>query len=452
MTFQAERAAREERANLIVTTRPIVEKMERGERLTVEERTELDGKHTRIAELNQEIRTYEEAAKLSAEAAASISAPEARGDERTDVERREADFSDYIKRGAVSPELRAAGEASGSAGGFLVPPGWWQRLQIAMKAFGGTAEDYEQLETASGQPMQWATVDPTTTVGQLVGSTATTGANGQTPGQGALGGTANENQQVGDLDYAFGQGTLSAYMYTSGVQKVSFQLSNDSAFDTDAFVSARTGEALGRAKAIAAISGSGSSQPLGIITALAAKTSTGTVGSGSVASNGGFLTLKAGMGTPQTANGLDTELTTNTLSPNTLRAMIASVDPAYRALGAKFYMNDNQLLGLRGQVDSNGRALINLNDGISPGEPTVLWGYGIKVDQNIPNLAASTTGGPIFGHLQSAMVLRTVNQSGLLRLAERYADLLQVGYIAYMRFDIRSNDLRAAVTVKAAAT
>ena len=74
------------------------------------------------------------------------------------------------------------------------------------------------------------------------------------------------------------------------------------------------------------------------------------------------------------------------------------------------------------------------------------------VDQNIPNLAASTTGGPIFGHLQSAMVKRTVKGAGVLRLTERYADFLQVGYIGFMRTDIRSKDLRAAVTVKPAGT
>ena len=449
MTFPAERAAREERASLIHNTDPHIQKLQRGERLTVEERTALEGMHARIAELNAEIRSYEQAAAASAAAAADVAAPDATRGDLTADERREADFSEYIKRGSMSPELRAAGEAAGSSGGYLVPPGWWQRLQVAMKAFGGTASDFEQLETESGQPMQWATVDPTTTVGQLVGSTNTTGANGQTPGQGTAGGTANENQQVGDLDYAFGQGTLSAYMYTSGAQKISFQLANDAAFNTDQFVSARVGEALGRAKALAAISGSGSAQPLGIITALAAKSSTGTVGA-AISASGGFVTLSSARAVPQEAAGTETELVQNTLAPATLRSMIASVDPAYRALGAKFYMNDNQLLGLRGQVDSNGRPLINLQDGITPGTPTTLWGYAIEVDQNIPNLAASTTGGPVFGHLQSAMVLRTVNQSGLLRLSERYADLLQVGYIGYMRFDIRSNDLRAAVTVKAA--
>lgn len=425
MTYAAERHAREERIALAESLKPLLEQLGRGERLSVEDRTASDQKLARLTELDAEIRQYEQMRALSA--AEAPATPEDRSTDEA-VERREKDFSAYLKRGIISPELRAAGEATNSAGGFLVPPGWWQRLQVAMKAFGGTSNDYEPIETESGQPMQWATVDPTTTVGTLI----------------------TENTGISDVDYVFGQGTLSAYMYTSGVQKVSFQLANDAAFDLDSFVSARSGESLGRALAAASISGTGSNQPLGIVTALGAKGSAGTAG-GSIAGTGGFVTL-ATAGVIKNFAGTTTELIANTINATTALSMIAAVDPAYRALGAKFYFNDNQLLGLRVQVDANGRPLMNLQDGLTPGAPTTLYGYPIQVDQNIPNLTASTAGGPIFGHLKSAMVKRTVNQSGLLRLTERYADVLQVGYIGYMRFDTRSNDLRAAVTVKPAAT
>jgi hypothetical protein len=50
------------------------------------------------------------------------------------------------------------------------------------------------------------------------------------------------------------------------------------------------------------------------------------------------------------------------------------------------------------------------------------------------------------------MVYRVARDTTVMRLQERYADYLAVGYIGYYRLDIRSNDLRAAVTVKAAAT
>jgi HK97 family phage major capsid protein len=423
--FAHERALSEERGSAREAMKVVLDKLGRGEALSVEDRTALDGANKRIGEIEGELRSIAEARALS-DAAAS-SAPEAPSG--TAAERRERDFSAFVRTGAISPELRAAGEATNSAGGYLVPPGWWQRLQVALKAFGGTAADFTRIETESGQPMQWATVNPTAVVGALIG----------------------ENVTVSEQDYVFGQGTLSAYMYTSGVQQVSFQLSNDSAFDLDQFVAARVGESLGRALAAAAISGTGSAQPLGVVTALAAAPSSGTVGS-TLSQVGGYVTLAAA-GAVKNFAGSTTELISNTINPTTILNMIACVDPAYRALGSKFYMNDMQLLGLRAQVDSNGRPLVNLIDGLRGDLPiTHLMGYETVVDNNIPNLTASTAGGPIFGHLGSAMVHRVVTQSGLMRLNERYADALQIGFIGYNRWDIRSNDTRAAVVVKAAAT
>ena len=128
--------------------------------------------------------------------------------------------------------------------------------------------------------------------------------------------------------------------------------------------------------------------------------------------------------------------------------MIKAVDPAYRALGARFYMNDAQLQGMRAIVDNYGRPFYQSLQGADP----ELYGYGVAVDNNVPDIPASAAGGPIFGHLQSAKVMRVVTGASVLPLDERYADYLQVGFIGYQRLDIRSNDLRAAVVVKAAAS
>ena len=421
MTFTAERQAREERQNAFEGTKPLLEKLNSGGRLSVEERAELNERQIKVVALGAEIKDYETARSLAEASAVSI--PEARAGSTGDsAETREADFSGYLKRGVVTPELRAAGEATNSAGGYLVPPGWWQRLQVALKAFGGTASDFTPIETESGQPMQWATVNPTSIIGVLL----------------------SENAQINGQDYTFGQGTLGAYMFTSQVQLVSFQLANDSAFDLDAFVAARVGEALGRVKAQYAISGTGSNQPLGVVTALGAAGSAGTVG-GTIAQTGGTLTLKTASATT-TLGGSVTELAGNVLGFQTILSMIAAVDPAYRSLGAGFYMNDQQALNEMSVTDAYGHPLWQPSPQL--GSPDRLYNYPVTVDNNIPNLVASTAGGPIFGHLPSAMVCRTVNQAGLLRLTERYADFLQVGFIGYMRLDTRSNDLRAAVVVK----
>lgn len=466
------RKIREERMTAYEGMKAIMEKINRGDRLSVEERADFDARNRRISELETDLRTAEEAERLAEEMRKDSDGATRAPSPIDPREAREREFTQYLRTGYIGNEVRAMGEgtlapagAPGSTPGYLVPPGWFQRLQTALKVYGGIARDFELLETASGQSLQWATVDPTTTVAQLVGSSTTTGANGQTPGQGSGGGTANENQAVGDLDYVFGQGTLSAYMYTSGVQKVSIQLANDAAFNIDGFVSARVAESIGRGQAAAAVNGTGSSMPLGIYRALSgwlsSSASNGSAVGGTTNSNGGVVTLvsKAADTSIDMGNGATTQVDANTLAIPTLRAMIATVDPAYRALGAKFYMNDAQLLGLRALVDSNGRPLVNLQDGVTPGVPTSVWGYEIVVDNNIPNLSTSGVvgggsagiGGPVFGHLQSAMILRTVTEAGLMRLDQRYMDQLQIGYIGYVRFDMKSNDLRSACTVKAIA-
>jgi hypothetical protein len=50
------------------------------------------------------------------------------------------------------------------------------------------------------------------------------------------------------------------------------------------------------------------------------------------------------------------------------------------------------------------------------------------------------------------MIRREVREVRTMRLLERFADYLAVGYLGYFRVDSRSNDLRAVVGVKANAT
>lgn len=85
------------------------------------------------------------------------------------------------------------------------------------------------------------------------------------------------------------------------------------------------------------------------------------------------------------------------------------------------------------------------------GLPT-LWSYPVKVVQEIPDLTANTIGGPIFGNLDAGFVYRQARNAAVMRLQERYADFLSVGFIGYSRLDMHSNDMRAVVTVKGVAS
>lgn len=333
-----------------------------------------------------------------------------------------------------------AGVAAGSTGnnaGYMVPQGFWKHLQVALKAYGGIANDYHRIDTDTGNPMPWPTIDPTAVTASVLGA-------------------SNELTQLSVTQpFVFGQGMLNAWTLFVGPMLASLQLVQDSAFNVDEFVADRFGEALGREIAALAISGTGSGQPLGIVTALNAR------GALSGAS-GGFYQLTAGTTVKTFAATNPTELSGNLLSPTSLLGIVQGVDPAYYP-GCKWYFNATQAWNLRSVVDGNGRPLINFMNGFdadtvrSPNYNSNapvgdLFGFPVVIDNNIPNLTASTTGGPVFGNLDNAMVYRVARDTTVMRLQERYADFLAVGYIGYYRLDIRSNDLRAAVTVKAAAT
>lgn len=317
--------------------------------------------------------------------------------------------------------------ATGNYGGYMVAPAFWKNLQIALRAYGGLQNEFKQIQTETGAPMPWPTIDPTNVTASPVASELT-------------------QLSVQNL-YIFGQGMLQAWPYAIGPVLASLQLVNDSSFDVDGFVADRFGEALGREFAQLGISGTGSGQPLGIIPALSAR--------GVVSQSGGYIQLGTATAVNVIGGGTQTEIVGNLLSPISLLNMIASVDPAYRNdpkgnPTASFYVSDAQLKGLREVVDQYGRPLLVQPD---KGGTPVIYGYPVKVDPLIPALTASTVGGPVFGNLSQAMVTRTVTgATTVMRLTERFADYLAVGYIGFARVDMRSNDLRAAVTVRPAAT
>jgi HK97 family phage major capsid protein len=451
---ESERRIKEARASLWENMKPTVEKLHRGESVTAEERKAYFERDAELNGLTEELRMLESAQTREAAANESV---ETRGGYRGDeTETREANearaFEAYLRGGndavqalpaeqrglliprdgsgeqrlnplSTLPVAPAAGSTLAGEGGYLVPQGFWHNLQIAMKAYGGTAPLFRQVKTSTGNPLPWPTMDPTGIVGSLLG----------------------ENTQVTEVDFSFGQGMLSAYTYTSGLHLASIQIVNDSAFDVDEFVTQRVGEAIGRAQAAAVISGTGSAQPLGLNTAVNAR------GAGSIGA-GGYFPLTAAHNVT-TLGGTVTELAGNVLAFDTILKMVTFVDPAYRDGGnCGWIMNDAQMQNERGVVDSMGHPLWQPSVQVGGTSADRLYGYPVKIDNNVPNLVLSTTGGPVFGSLDHAMVLRTVDQAGLLRLVERYADFLQVGFIGYVRFDSRSNDLRAVTVAHAAAT
>jgi HK97 family phage major capsid protein len=366
--------------------------------------------------------------------AAEINRREAAGDTETRGVRassaQDAAFERYLRTGdhsGLETRTTADGQTTDTtAGGYTVPQGFWDNLQVAMKAYGGIGNDYRLVETDTGNLMPWPTVDPTGAVAGIVGTELT-------------------QLDVG-TPYVFGQGTLSAYTYATDPILASLQLVQDSAFDVDQFVMERVAEQIGRAKAAKAVSGSGSGEPQGIITVLNAK--------GAVSTSGGYLSLTSA--NPVNVFGAfgdsaTTEVAGKVLAPETVLKMVKPVDSAYLS-GCKFYFSSEMAWNQRAVVDSSGRPILNLDDGYSDGAIGTMFGFDVVIDNSMTSITASTTTGPVFGNMQAAMVERRVRNGSVMRLDQRWADYLAVGFIGYERSDYRANDLRAAVCIKAAST
>lgn len=294
-------------------------------------------------------------------------------------------------------ELRAQGVATGAAGGYLVPAPFRAKMVEAMKFFGAMRDVAEVITTETGATLPWPTNDDTANVGAILA----------------------ENTQVTEQDVTLGQQDVGAYMYTSKLVRVSLQLLNDNAFDMESWLARKLGERIGRAQNAHFTTGTGTSQPEGVQT-------NATVG-------------KTGA-TGQVA----------TVTYDDLIDLIHSVDPAYRLGGrAGWMLHDTTLSAARKLKDSQQRPL--WEPSVQAGVPDALLGYRYTVNQDMPVMAANAKA-ILFGDFYAGYLIRDVQDVQLLRLAERYADYLQVGFLAFARSDGTPQDTAAYKAYRNAAT
>ncbi len=77
------------------------------------------------------------------------------------------------------------------------------------------------------------------------------------------------------------------------------------------------------------------------------------------------------------------------------------------------------------------------------GVPSTINGHPYTVDNSMPALAAGATPA-VFGDIKEAYLVRVVNGAQTLRLTERYADFLQVGFLGFQRLDGKVQNAAAA--------
>ena len=390
---------REERAKAIAEAHRILA----DETTSAEERNaRFDELMAKSDELKAEIDRIELLLRTEEEMEARVELAAARNDVSTDEQnateaQEDADFRAFLAGGwqnlsaeavdraaqraaNIEPDVRAAMSiGTGAEGGYTVPEGFQNKLEIAALAYAGGMIDpsvVTVLRTASGNPLPMPTSDDTSNTGERIA----------------------ENTQVASQDVAFGQIMLNAWLYSSKVVKVPVTLMQDSAFDMNSFLAGRLGERIGRIW-----------------------NTDLTVGAGTAGIPNGIVTAST-LGKSFAGAAAITELE--------LIDLEHSVDPAYREMG-KYMFSDAVLALLRKLVDGDGRPLFQ--PGMASQSFDTIHGHPYIINPSVP---APTTGlkSVLFGDLSKYQTRIALGMT-LLRLVERYADYLQIGFLAFARAD-----------------
>lgn len=342
-----------------------------------------------------------------------VLAPDDGDDADSDKDRAyNAAFSNYLRFGmnrlavdqrtvmheGFSTFQNAAGVGTGSAGGYLVPPEFRDIIVETLKWYGPMLDEAEVVTTDTGANLPWPTNDDTANVGAILA----------------------ENTAMSEQDVTLGTASIDAYMYTSKLVRASYQLMQDRP-DFPRWLARKLGERIGRIWNQHFTTGTGTAQPDGIVTSA----TVGVTGTGSFASTGGI----------SFDNIIDLE---------------ESIDPAYGGgNNLKFMMHQTARKAVRKLKDSQGRYL--WEPSLQAGMPASLDGYPVRLNNDMPTLAASSKS-VLFGDIREAYVVRKVKDIQTVRLDERYAEYLQAGFFGYARADGTMQNANAVKVFQTTAT
>lgn len=401
----------DKRAQVWESMKEIMERSEKAGTMSAEDQAAYDKAEKDINPLDAQINTLERHAQRSAaydkvDRSSIVAPPTSDKDERggkgdADQEQRYARAFDTFLRfgmeGLESDErkmVRAAWRTDSearaqstvtTAGGYLVPEGYRNKLIERMKDFGAVQAVAEVLQTDSGNPLPWPTNDDTGNVGALLA----------------------ENTQDSEQDLTLGTAQLGAYKYTSKITRVSIELLQDSAVDLDRLIPRKHGERIGRILNQHFTTGTGTNQPQGIVTG-----ATSGVTAAAVAA----------------------------ITGDELISLQHSVDPAYRNARSRFMLSDTALMAVRKLKDGNNAYL--WQPSVQAGVPSTLLGAGYVINQDMAVPAAAVKS-VLYGDFEAGYVVRIVRGIQAIRLTERYADFFQVGFVSFCRADGRTQDANA---------
>lgn len=383
---------RGQRAELIKGATNIVENAQKeGRSLNAEEKSKFDAMEADARSIKDQIDVIERTAEMKKELAANAEVREA-----APKATKAGAFEKYLRSGmsalnanerSVMAELRGQTTSPDSAGGFLVPQGFSNELDVATLFTGEVERLAKKLNTAGGALLDYPTINDTATDAALTAEAAA----------------------VGVQDMTFANAQLSAYNYASQV-KVSMQLLQDNAFDLNSFLAEAMGERIARVTNGAFTSGTGSSQPQGIITGA-------TLG--------------------------NTAASATAIAADDILDLIHSIDPSYRNKPSFGLMaHDNVIAAIRALGLGSANDFPIFIPSMEAGQPDKLFGYNIYYNNDMESSIA-TGNKTLLAADFSKFVVRSAGDVQFVRLNERYMDTMEIGFLASVRKDSKVLDTRA---------
>lgn len=280
-------------------------------------------------------------------------------------------FERYLRTGHGG-ESRAQGTSPDSAGGYTVPSFTADSVHEIVKSTAAVVREANVITTSQGGTLTLPTVDDTANKGVILA----------------------ENTQVSEGDIEFGGVDVGAFTYNSKLVRVSLQLLQDANVNVESLVVKLLGGRIGRGLNEHLTVGTGTSEPSGVVP-----------GAGD-----------SGVGTLDFDGLIDLQ---------------ASIDAAYLP-NAKFMMARSTEALLRKIKDTTDQYI--WAPAVAAGQANTIFGYPIVVNDDVP-AAGTGNRSVLFGDFAQAYTVRRTRDVTILRLAERYADYLQVGFLAFARYD-----------------
>lgn len=314
-----------------------------GAKWSKEDQAKFDGLMDSAESLGAQIKAHQRMLDADAERNFSDAARQAaKGSKTGEIDAVQA-VALYLRHGSnVSAEQAVAirnamSVGTNSEGGYTVPTEVATMVVDALKAFGGMRDIAQVVTTTSGNTINFPTSDGTSEEGEIVG----------------------ENTAASAGDITFGSAAVVTYKFSSKKIALPWELIQDSGIDVVQFVINRLAQRIGRIQNRMFTTGTGSSQPYGLM----ARAASGKVGT-----------------TGQTA----------TVIYDDLIDLVHSVNSAYRR-GAVFTMADSSVKVVRKIKDADGRPIFQPSsaDGQPGGAPDSLLGYPLVLNDDVAAMAAN---------------------------------------------------------------